>query len=69
MSAKTVTPVFKYAFLGILAVTMPALAVYILLVVLQDHPSEGTKDVLELCNWIVKSGFGALLGLIGGKAA
>lgn len=64
----TVTPVFKLVFLTVLALTVVALLLNVALVVSIDNPNDQAKSLIETCSTIVKAGFGAIVGLIGGKA-
>lgn len=64
----TVTPVFKLIFLSVLAITLCALALNVILVVCIDSPNDQAKSLIDTCSTIVKTGFGAIVGLVGGKA-
>jgi hypothetical protein len=46
-----------------------SLVLNLILVLALDHPSAEAKNLMETCSTIVKAGFGAIVGLIGGKAA
>lgn len=63
------TPTFKLVFLSVLSITMVSLALNVILVLVLDNPSNEAKNLMETCSTIVKAGFGAIVGLIGGKAA
>lgn len=67
-NATTVTPAFKLVFLTILALTVLALLLNVTLVVLIDSPNDQAKSLIDTCSTITKAGFGAIVGLIGGKA-
>ena len=63
------TPTFKLVFLSVLSITLISLVLNLILVLVLDHPSNEAKNLMETCSTIVKAGFGAIVGLIGGKAA
>lgn len=60
---------FKLVFLGLLALTALPFAVLIALSVMVAAPNEATERAIETCATCFKAGLGALLGLLGGKAA
>jgi hypothetical protein len=68
VKATTVSPVYKYAFLAVFLITLLAFGVYIWLSVEYSKPSDAIKKVTDTCDFILKAGFGAMVGLIGGKA-
>jgi hypothetical protein len=55
-------------FIAVLGLTVVALALNVLLVLLLKNPDDQAKTLIETCSTIVKAGFGAIVGLIGGKA-
>ena len=67
-SVTTVSPVFKMVFLTVLFFTFAALATNIALAVLIKEPNDQTKSLIETCSTLTKAGFGAIIGLIGGKS-
>jgi hypothetical protein len=66
-SPVTLGPFFKLVFLTVAIFTFVSLAVDIGVVVAGSH-SEASKNLLESCSTTYKMGFGAIIGLIGGKA-
>lgn len=65
---KELTPAFRMTFLSVLALTVLSLLASLIIIRYFPEPSEETKRVLEACLFTWKMGFGAILGLIGGKA-
>jgi hypothetical protein len=61
------TPVFKVVFISIFSLTIISLAVSLLLVVFGKE-NKVTEQLIETCSTTWKLGFGAIIGLIGGKA-
>jgi hypothetical protein len=64
----TLTPAFKLVFLTVLGLTTTALILNVFLVVLLNEPNDQAKNLIDTCSTITKAGFGAIVGLIGGKA-
>ena len=64
------TPIsaFELVFVSILALTIISLAVSVYLAVSIANPSDQVKGLIETCSTTWKLGFGAIVGLIGGKA-
>ena len=67
----TISPIFKLAFLSALALTVVSLLVVTTIAVFSSDGelTEYQKQLFETCSTTWKMGFGAILGLIGGKAA
>ena len=63
-----VTPVFKLVFLTVLGLTVLSFATNVILVIALKEPNEQAKGLIDTCSTITKAGFGAIVGLIGGKA-
>jgi hypothetical protein len=61
------SPVFKMIFVSILGLTVLCLGIACSLVALEKTSGEG-KVLFELCATAFKLGFGAIIGLVGGKA-
>ena len=68
MSRKEESPRFNWAYLGVLGLTLLSLATSIALILVfgQDLPSYA-EALLETCSTTWKMGFGAFVGLLGGK--
>jgi hypothetical protein len=66
--AEAISPAFKLVFLTVLGITLLALAMNAVLVVTMNDPNEQAKSLIETCSTMTKAGFGAIIGLIGGKA-
>ena len=69
-SSRTVfilSPAFKMVFLAVLAITLFSMLITCILVALRNDSDQG-KALFELCASICKMGFGAMVGLLGGKA-
>jgi len=63
----TLTPTFKLVFLSVLAITVLSMIVGCCLVVASVE-SEPAKALMTTCLSTFKLGFGAIIGLLGGKA-
>lgn len=61
------TPAFKLVFLTVTVLTVFSLAVSIY-VASKDNPSDLAKALFDTCSTTWKMGFGAIIGLVGGKA-
>lgn len=61
------SPMFKLVFVAVLAITVLSMLITCSLVALHDESDQG-KALFELCASICKMGFGAIVGLLGGKA-
>ena len=68
----TLSPAFKLVFLSVLGLSVFSLLIGCALVGLKmrtDNPmNEQEKVLLDLCTSTFKLGFGAIIGLLGGKA-
>ena len=64
----SVTPAFKLIFLSVLSLTILSLVVTIALAVFVKSPSASVQGTIDTCSTTYKMGFGAIVGLIGGKA-
>jgi hypothetical protein len=67
-SPSTLTPFFKLVFLTVLGLTLLSLLIDLCLVVTLKSPSSEAKSLIDACSTTWKTGFGAIVGLIGGKA-
>lgn len=61
------TPAFKWVFLSVITLTLLSLAVSVYLVN-SMNASEDARRLIETCSTTYKLGFGAIVGLVGGKA-
>lgn len=61
-----ISPVFKLVFLTVLALTVLSLVAAVFLSFI-DPPTEERSRLIETCSTTWKMGFGAVVGLIGGK--
>jgi hypothetical protein len=61
------SPIFKLVFIAVLAITILSMLITCSLVALHDESDQG-KALFELGASICKMGFGAMVGLLGGKA-
>ena len=65
------SPIFKWVFLAVLGLTLLSLGLDVYLVT-NLNPGETVTDemkrLIETCSTAFKLGFGAIVGLIGGKA-
>jgi len=59
--------IFKLIFFSVMTLTVLSLAVTVCLLFSFPNPSEEAKRLIETCSTTWKLGFGAILGLIGGK--
>jgi hypothetical protein len=66
--ASELTPFFKLIFLTVFALTLLSLVVYVAVVIMVDNPNDQAKGLIDTCSTTWKMGFGAIVGLIGGKA-
>ena len=65
----TLTPAFKLVFCSVLGLTVLSLRVSVYLAIAYSPtPSEEIKRLIETCSTTWKMGFGAIVGLISGKA-
>jgi hypothetical protein len=67
VSASQITSHFRMVFLCVVIVTLFALGVDALFTLMVRSPTEEQKHFLDLLGALVTAGFGAIIGLIGGK--
>ena len=63
----TVSVHFKMIFLAVFSLTVALLAARVGVAIMVVNPSDSLKDAMSTCNMLSNAGFGAMLGLIGGK--
>jgi hypothetical protein len=63
----TVSVHFKMIFLAVFSLTVALLAARVGVAIMVVSPSDSLKDAMSTCNMLSNAGFGAMLGLIGGK--
>jgi hypothetical protein len=68
VSANTLTPFFKLVFLTLASLTFLSAILNVSVALMVDNPSDEVKSLIETCSTTWKMGFGAIVGLIGGKA-
>ncbi|HYR82695.1 MAG TPA: hypothetical protein VE422_01300 [Terriglobia bacterium] len=62
----TLSPIFKMVFLSVLGITVLAMFITCALVAVHNETDQG-KALFELFASVTKMGFGAMVGLLGGK--
>ena len=62
----SVAPAFKLVLFVVIALTLVSLAASILLALSAPQTDE-VKKLIDACSTMYKAGFGAILGLLGGK--
>jgi hypothetical protein len=68
-AAPTLTPAFNYALIIVVVFTAAAFAVEIAMgFALGEHLTDAQKTLSATADWILKSGIGAFLGLLGAKS-
>ncbi len=68
-SVTTVTTHFKLIFIGVLTITGAALLASIALGILIQDQTEASQSAASTVSTIAQMGFGAIVGLLGGRAA
>lgn len=61
-------PRFKWSLISVAAFTLIFFVTNVALAVFSGDPSDQVKGLIETCSTLYKMGFGAMVGLIGGKA-
>ena len=64
----TISPLFKVSLLVLVVVTFGSLIVLVALSILLGDPTPSQQNGIKTVDWSFRLGFGALLGLVGGKA-
>jgi hypothetical protein len=63
-----VTPRFRLVFFSVLGLTVTLFLVDMILVLALHNPSTEAQNLMDLCSRLATIGFGAIIGLLGGKA-
>jgi hypothetical protein len=63
----TVSTHFKMIFLAVFSLTVALIIARVTVGIMVQTPSDSLKDAMATCNLLGNAGFGAILGLIGGK--
>ncbi|MEV7700784.1 hypothetical protein AB0O62_30200 [Streptomyces sp. NPDC086779] len=64
----TVTAHFKMVFIAVLLITIATLAANLYIAIFVEKPTEAAKSAMDTCSTLTNLGFGAMVGLLGGKA-
>lgn len=64
----TVTAHFKLVFICVTVITVLSLAASLYIGVFVPDPTEAAKSAMNTCSTLANLGFGAMVGLLGGKA-
>ncbi|WP_432198533.1 hypothetical protein [Streptomyces sp. bgisy027] len=64
----TVTSHFKMVFIAVVVITVGALAANLYIAIFIPKPTDAAKSAMDTCATIANLGFGAIVGLLGGKA-
>ncbi|MGV9419689.1 hypothetical protein ACWDO6_19575 [Streptomyces sp. NPDC003674] len=64
----TVTAHFKMVFLCVMSITLLCLFASLYIGVFVEKPTDGAKQAMDTCRTLANLGFGAMVGLLGGKA-
>jgi hypothetical protein len=64
-----ITPRFKLIFISVFSLTVILLVANVILVLAIKNPSLEAQNLMDLCSRLTTVGFGAIIGLLGGKAA
>jgi hypothetical protein len=59
---------FRLVFFGVLAITLLTLGASLYIGIFVAKPTEAAKSAMETCSTLSQLGFGAMVGLLGGKA-
>lgn len=63
-----VTPRFRLVFLSVLGLTTLLLMADVILAITVKNSTPQVSDLIDLCSRLATIGFGAIIGLLGGKA-
>ncbi|WP_159029173.1 hypothetical protein [Streptomyces viridochromogenes] len=59
---------FKLVFLSVAAMTLLTLTASVYIGIFIKNPTEAAKSAMNTCSTLANLGFGAMVGLLGGKA-
>jgi hypothetical protein len=63
----TISSHFKLIFLAVFSLTVALIIARVTVGIMVTNPSDSLKDAMATCSLLGNAGFGAMLGLIGGK--
>ncbi|MEU9285012.1 hypothetical protein AB0D57_09850 [Streptomyces sp. NPDC048275] len=64
----TVTAHFKLVFICVTVITVLTLMASLYIGIFVEKPTEAAKSAMDTCSTLANLGFGAMVGLLGGKA-
>ncbi|CAM5666899.1 hypothetical protein SVIOM342S_06202 [Streptomyces violaceorubidus] len=64
----TVSAHFKLVFISVTVITVLTLAASLYIGIFVEKPTEAAKSAMDTCSTLANLGFGAMVGLLGGKA-
>ncbi|MFF8322006.1 MULTISPECIES: hypothetical protein [Streptomyces] len=64
----TVSAHFKLVFIGVMVITVFTLAASLYIGIFLENPTDAAKSAMDTCSTLANLGFGAMVGLLGGKA-
>lgn len=64
----TVTPHFKLVFISVAVITLLTLMASLYIGIFVEKPTDAAKSAMDTCSTLANLGFGAMVGLLGGKA-
>ncbi|MFJ9915426.1 hypothetical protein [Actinacidiphila glaucinigra] len=64
----TVTAHFKLVFICVTVITLLTLVASLYIGIFVAKPTEAAKSAMDTCSTLANLGFGAMVGLLGGKA-
>ncbi len=64
----TLSPAFKLVFLSVLSLTVLSIVGQFFIIFFFSDPSTDAKALMVTCDTLTKTGFGAIVGLLGGKS-
>lgn len=64
----TMTAHFKLVFICVTVITLLTLVASLYIGIFEEKPTEAAKSAMDTCSTLANLGFGAMVGLLGGKA-